>query len=74
MGMATTGTPATSRKRKSALPKLIEKYYADLKDLAHQNVLYEMGTRLVGQVIRVSLETMKIVKSLPAEYTGKESG
>ena len=43
--MATTGTPVTSRKRKTALPKLIDKYYADLKDLAHQNVLYEMGTR-----------------------------
>lgn len=44
-GMATTDAPATSKKRKSALPKLIDKYYADLKDLAHQNVLYEMGTR-----------------------------
>src|SRR5207244_8982293 len=30
---------------KSSLQKLIEKYYADLKDLAHQHVLYEMGTR-----------------------------
>ena len=39
-------TPAaTPRKRKTALPKLIEKYYADLGDLAHQNVMYEMGTR-----------------------------
>jgi hypothetical protein len=35
----------TRRKRKSALPKLIEKYYADLKDLAHQNVMYEMEVR-----------------------------
>lgn len=33
------------KKRKSALPGLIEKYYAHLADLAHQNVMYEMGTR-----------------------------
>ncbi len=39
-------TPAvTPRRRKSALPKLIAQYYADLKDLSHQNVMYEMGTR-----------------------------
>ena len=39
-------TPAARKsKRKPALPKLIEKYYADPKDLAHQNVMYEMGTR-----------------------------
>ena len=39
-------TPAsTPRKRKTTLPRLIEKYYADLGDLAHQNVMYEMGTR-----------------------------
>ena len=41
-------TPAASprkRKPKTSLPKLIEKYYADLGDLAHQNVMYEMGTR-----------------------------
>ena len=38
-------TPAAPRKRKTTLPKLIEKYYADLGDLAHQNVMYEMGTR-----------------------------
>ncbi|NLY00494.1 MAG: hypothetical protein GXY83_30735 [Rhodopirellula sp.] len=36
-----------SPKTKSApkLRKLIEKYYADLRDLEHQHVLYEMGTR-----------------------------
>ncbi|HEX5105127.1 MAG TPA: hypothetical protein VFV87_15010 [Pirellulaceae bacterium] len=32
-------------RRKSSLPKLIDKYYADLADLARQNVLFEMGTR-----------------------------
>lgn len=39
--------PLPSRKPKPAakLPKLIDKYYAALKDLAHQHVLYEMGTR-----------------------------
>jgi hypothetical protein len=26
--------------------------------------------RLVGQVIRVSVETVKIVKALPAEFSG----
>ena len=33
------------RTTKTSLPRLIEKYYADLGDLAHQNVMYEMGTR-----------------------------
>ena len=40
--MAKTGR--TSRQR-NALPKLIDKYDADLADLAHQNVFVEMGTR-----------------------------
>ncbi len=35
----------TARPRKSKLPKLIDKYYADLGELTHQNVMYEMGTR-----------------------------
>jgi hypothetical protein len=67
-------TPTPSRKKKSALPRLIETYYDDLKDLAHQNVMYEMGiVRLVGQVIRVSIETMEIVKDLPAAFTDASS-
>ena len=40
--MAKTGR---ANRRKSPLPKLIDKYYADLADLAKQNVLFEMGTR-----------------------------
>jgi hypothetical protein len=40
-----SSTPKKTKAKKSALPKLIEKYYADLADLAHQNVMYEMGTR-----------------------------
>jgi hypothetical protein len=36
-------TDRTTR-RKSSLSKLIEKYYADLADLARQNVFVEMGT------------------------------
>jgi predicted helicase len=40
--MAKTGRP---NRRKPTLPKLIEKYYADLADFARQNVLFEMGTR-----------------------------
>src|SRR5437870_6104211 len=37
--------PGQTNRRKSSLPKLIEKYYADLADLARQNVLFEMGLR-----------------------------
>jgi hypothetical protein len=37
--------PGRTNRRKSSLPKLIEKYYADLADYARQNVLFEMGTR-----------------------------
>ena len=123
--MAKTG-PTT--RRKSSLPKLIDKYNTDLADLAKQNVFVEMGklrltvnpsltlatippaafdyrlgnrsalewvidqyqvstdkrsgitsdpnraddteyiVRLVGQVIRVSLETVKIVNALPSAF------
>ena len=38
-------TAATSKRRKKSLPTLISQYYAALKDLAHQNVMYEMGVR-----------------------------
>jgi predicted helicase len=38
-------TPSRTNRRKSSLPKLIEKYYADLADLTRQNVFVEMGTR-----------------------------
>jgi len=37
--------PGSPTRRKTSLPKLIDKYYADLADLAKQNVLFEMGTR-----------------------------
>jgi hypothetical protein len=37
--------PDGSKRRKTSLPKLIEKYYADLADFAQQHVLFEMGTR-----------------------------
>src|SRR5438874_2886376 len=37
--------PGRTNRRKTSLPKLIEKYYADLADLARQNVLFEMGLR-----------------------------
>ncbi|MCI0357082.1 MAG: hypothetical protein L0211_01180, partial [Planctomycetaceae bacterium] len=37
--------PSRTTRRKQSLPKLIEKYYADLADLARQNVFVEMGTR-----------------------------
>ena len=37
-----TGRPT---RRKTSLPKLIEKYYADLADFARQNVLFERGTQ-----------------------------
>lgn len=38
-------TSSSPRSRKSQLPKFIEKYYAELAELAQQNVMYEMGTR-----------------------------
>ena len=90
--------PGRPPRRKNLLPKLIEKYYADLADLARQNVLFEMGTRsafhallqaagkehgwtLIAQQekkvggktirpdgIRVSIDTVKIVAGLPAEF------
>jgi hypothetical protein len=40
--MAKTGQTI---RRKSSLPKFIDKYYADLAGLARQNVFVEMGTR-----------------------------
>lgn len=36
---------AKPRSRRTSLAKLIEAYYAALGDLAHQNVMYEMGVR-----------------------------
>ena len=48
---STQGNPATEKtkavrsKSKSKLPKLIDQYYADLAELAHQSVMYESGTR-----------------------------
>jgi hypothetical protein len=38
-------TSSRTNRRKTSLPKLIEKYYADLADFTRQNVLFEMGTR-----------------------------
>ena len=32
-------------KSKSKLPNLVQQYYAELNELARQNVMYEMGTR-----------------------------
>jgi hypothetical protein len=37
--------PGSTTRRNTSLPKLIDKYYADLADLAKQNVFVEMGTR-----------------------------
>jgi hypothetical protein len=42
---ATEKAKPARNKAKSKLPKLIEQYYAELAELAHQNVMYEMGTR-----------------------------
>src|SRR5205085_1630194 len=41
--------PKTGRtnRRKTSLPKLIEKYYTDLADLARQNVLFQHGQRIL---------------------------
>ena len=43
--MGQTNMTRGRRAGKSKLPKLIEKYYADLRDLERQHVMYEMGTR-----------------------------
>jgi hypothetical protein len=40
--MAKTGR---TNRPKNSLQRLIERYYADLAEFAHQNVLFEMGTR-----------------------------
>lgn len=37
--------PSKTAKQKKAVLKLIERYYADLADLARQHVMFEMGTR-----------------------------
>src|SRR5438445_680112 len=39
------GSKPARGKRKPRLPTLIQKYYADVRDLEHQNVMYEMGMR-----------------------------
>lgn len=38
-------TTPPANPRQPTLPALIQQYYADLRDLAHQHVMYEMGTR-----------------------------
>jgi hypothetical protein len=65
----TAPTEKCHRKKKS-LATLITDYYGALKDLAHQNRVDDEQyiVRLVGQVIRVSLETVRIVKSLPNAF------
>ena len=46
--MGPPATPETAKpsrtKSKSRLPNLVQQYYAELTELAHQNVMYEMGT------------------------------
>jgi len=42
-GMGQTNMTRGRRAGKSKLPKLIEKHYADLRDLERQHVMYEMG-------------------------------
>ncbi|HEY8748115.1 MAG TPA: type ISP restriction/modification enzyme [Tepidisphaeraceae bacterium] len=45
VGEGGAGGKAKRGRAKSKLPKLIEAYYGELAELAHQNVMYEMGTR-----------------------------
>ena len=59
--------------------KLVKSYYQALGQFGQLNIDHEMAVRnafqdllkghLIGQVISVSLETMKIVKSLPPLVT-----
>lgn len=85
--MATNSAPASSKKacdyrlgNRSALEWVIDQYqvYTDPRSNITSDPNREDDpqyiTRLVGQVIRVSLETMKIVKALPAEYADAKVG
>ena len=59
--------------------KLVKNYYQALGQFGQLNIDHEMAVRdafqdllkghLIGQVVSVSLETMKIVKSLPRLVT-----
>jgi hypothetical protein len=59
--------------------KLVKSYYQVLGQFGQLNIDHEMAVRsafqdllkvhLIGQVVSVSLETMKIVKSLPRLVT-----
>jgi hypothetical protein len=59
--------------------KLVKSYYQALGQFGQLNIDHEMAVRddfqdllkghLIGQVVSVSLETMKIVKSLPPLVT-----
>ena len=74
MEHALTTPPASPRKRKSLLPKLIEKYYADLQDLAHQNVMYEMGVRPAFATRLLQEEGKRHGWTLIAEHEKKVNG
>ena len=43
--MSVAETKTAPSKQKTRVPKFIEKYYADLKELAYQNVMHELGIR-----------------------------
>ncbi len=82
--MATNSAPAFPKKacdyrlgNRSALEWVIDQYqvYTDPRSNITSDPNREDDSkyivRLVGQVIRVGIETMKIVKSLPADYAPK---
>jgi hypothetical protein len=56
--MAKTSQP---KRRKLSLPKLIEKYYADLADFSRQNVLFEMGTATTKDLMANMISTQTVV-------------
>lgn len=61
------------RKKQSSLPQLIADYYAALADLAHQNVMYEMGTRPAFHAL-MQAEGRRHGWTLIAEHEKKANG
>ncbi|HSI32377.1 MAG TPA: N-6 DNA methylase, partial [Tepidisphaeraceae bacterium] len=65
--------PAKRGDKPSPLRKLIDAYYADLAEFAHQNVMYEMGTRPAFHAL-MQAEGRKHGWTLIAEHEKKVGG
>jgi hypothetical protein len=69
VGNKTTGPAAPKSKKKSPYAKAIKR--SEITTDPNREDDEEYIVRLVGQVIKVSLETVKIVNALPAEFEPK---